>query len=289
VIDMHLHILPAVDDGAQSIAESAAMMATLSKIGFDRLIATPHLMEPLTDSYHQEVIEAMKAIAPAAVEANIGLGLGYEHLLSPTLVKRLIEGEPSTLAGSHAVLVELPFMHWPADTAHNLFTLREAGYRPVLAHPERYVDAMQTPQLVLDAIEHGAIPQLTTGSFIGLYGRDAQRLVRLLALSCLEQDRPFLLSSDGHSNGRRLTSVADGLAWISQNMMQGDAVVEWATTTVPLALVADVPVLDFRAWLSEAHADLDVPAPGEFLDSTDDDPTERPRRGLARLFRGGAS
>ena len=290
VIDMHLHVLPGIDDGARDLDESIAMLATLQGMGFDRLIATPHLMEPLSDAYHFEAIDGLKAVAPQATELGIGLGLGYEHVLTGVLAQRLLGGEPSTLAGSHAVLVELPFMHWPADTAHNLFTLRDAGYRPVLAHPERYLDAMKTPNLVLDSVEHGAVPQLTTGSFVGLYGADAQRLCRLLALECLERDLPFILSSDAHSNGRRLTSVADGLAWLEASVPYGQEVVEWAASSVPLQLVTDLAPTPFRSWLAETHPGLPVPAKGAFLSSETDASTEpQGRRGLARLFRGRGS
>ncbi len=290
MIDMHLHVLPGIDDGAKDLDESIAMLATLRGMGFDRLVATPHLMEPLTDSYHLQAIEGMNAISPYAREQGIALGLGYEHVLTGVLAQRLLGGEPSTLAGSHAVLVELPFMHWPADTAHNLFTLREAGYRPVLAHPERYLDAVKSPGLVLDSVEHGAIPQLTTGSFIGLYGPDAQRLCRLLALECLERDLPFILSSDAHSNGRRLTSVADGLAWMESTIPLGKEVVEWAAGYVPLQLVTDLAPMSFRAWLAETHPGLSVPDAGSYVspDSAEAD-EHQGRRGLARLFRGRGS
>lgn len=287
MIDMHLHVLPAVDDGARDLEESIAMLDTLRGMGFDRLVATPHLMEPLDDAYHLQAIEALNMLSPYASDMGVSLGLGYEHMLNGVLAKRLLHGEPSTLAGSHSVLVELPFMHWPADTAHNLFTLRDAGYRPVLAHPERYLDAVSSPHLVIDAVEHGAVPQLTSGSFAGLYGADAQKLCRWLAMECLERDLPFVLSSDGHSNGRRLTSVADGLAWIRANLSLGDHIVEWAADVVPLQLVTDVPPSSFRAWLEAAHPAIPRPEPGTWDQPGGDLTVEEERpRGLARLFRG---
>ena len=286
MIDMHLHVLPAIDDGAKDMDEATAMLSTLKAMGFDRIVATPHLMEPLSDAYHLQAIKAMNQISHIAAEVGIAMGLGYEHLLTGTLARRLKEGEPSTLAGSHAVLVELPFMHWPADTAHSLYTLRDAGYQPVLAHPERYLDAVSSPHLVTDAAVHGAVPQLTTGSFIGLYGADAQRLCRMLARDLLERDLPFILSSDGHSNGRRLTSVADGLAWIGSNMAYGQQIVEWATEVVPLELVSDAQPSSFRAWLRRERAEMTQPEPGTWDQNAEDLRAESDRpRGFSRLFR----
>ena len=286
MIDMHLHLLPGVDDGASSLEESDAMLGTLSSMGFDRLVLTPHLMEPLSAEYRQAVLAAMNSVAPLAENHGIALALGFEHLLGPTVARQLQRGEQSTLAGSHAVLVELPFMHWPADTAHNLFTLRDAGYKPVLAHPERYQDAIRTPQLLLDAIEHGAIPQITTGSLVGLYGAEPQRLSRYLVAECLGRDLPFILASDAHSNGRRLTSVADGLAWIRSNLELGDLIVAWATDAVPSQLLSDVTPEPFRTWLAASHPDIPVPAAENYLPFRDSEANASIGRSrLGRLFR----
>jgi protein-tyrosine phosphatase len=290
VIDLHLHLLPGVDDGASSLEESNAMLGTLSSMGFDRLILTPHLMEPLSAEYRHSVLAAMNTVGPLAANHGIGLALGFEHLLSPDLARRLKNGEPSTLAGSRGVLVELPFMHWPADTAHNLFTLREAGYKPVLAHPERYQDAVKTPQLLLDAAEHGATPQITTGSLVGLYGADPQRLSRYVVTECLGRDLPFILSSDAHSNGRRLTSVADGLDWMRRNLELGELVVTWAADIVPSQLISDLPLTPFRTWVAEAHPEIPVPAPETYLAFGVADQSASGGRGrLGRLFRSRAT
>jgi protein-tyrosine phosphatase len=283
---MHLHLLPGVDDGAASLQESAAMLATLSSMGFDRLMLTPHLMEPLTEEYRQAVIGAMHVIDPLAAEQGVALALGFEHMLGPGIVRRLLQGEPSTMAGSHAVLVELPFIHWPADTAHNLFTLRDAGYTTILAHPERYQDAVSNPQLLLDTIEHGAIPQLTTGSLVGLYGAAAQRLSRYVLAECLDRDLPLILASDAHSNGRRLTSVADGLAWIRANLHLGNLIVSWATDAVPTQLLADEAPQSFRAWLATFHPGISVPTAETYLAHGGGNAKASTGRGmLGRLFR----
>jgi tyrosine-protein phosphatase YwqE len=205
------------------------------------------------------------------------------------LVPRLRAGEPSTLAGSSAILVELPFIHWPPDTAQNLFKLSEAGYRPVLAHPERYLDAMQSPDLVTDAVALGAVPQITSGSLVGLYGADAQRLARYLVTACLEGDLPFIFSSDAHSAGRRLSSVTGGLDWVRIHLPAGAEIVEWATTAVPMQLVTNVPPQAFRTWLAQARPESTVPGPGAFRTAPAEGQGESKQgRGLSRLFRRGS-
>lgn len=288
MIDLHLHLLPNVDDGAESLSESRAMLSTFVSMGFDRLVVTPHLMEPLSDEYYQQVLAAMSEVSPVAADVGVSLGLGFEHLLTPRLASRLDSGEPSTMAGSKAVLVELPFVAWPADTAHSLYTLRSAGYQPILAHPERYMEAFANPRLVLDSADHGAVLQLTTGSLIGLYGQDSQELSRLLLQACIDGNYPLILSSDAHSNGRRLTSVANGLAWILENVEAGEQLIEWAALRIPEALVSNQKPLSFRDWMAQNHPTIALSQPVSFEDLLAAQATKSTshRRGFGRLFRG---
>src|SRR5680860_556513 len=157
MIDLHLHVLPAVDDGACNVRESRDMLERLAGLGFTRLVATPHLMAPLSPEYQLAATSALDVIKPIAAEFGLTLSLGYEHLLTPGLARRLVGGEDATLAGSTAVMVELPFTGWPHHTGSSLFELRLAGYRPVLAHPERYVAVQSNPELVLATTQQGAV------------------------------------------------------------------------------------------------------------------------------------
>jgi len=239
MIDMHVHVLPGVDDGARDLATSRQMLAQMAAFGFERVVATPHLMELLVAEYALRVEAALEATREVAAEFGIRLDQGYEVMLTPGLVDRLEAGEQSTLAGSRAVLVELPFGGWPQHAQSSLFALQVGGYVPVLAHPERYVDVQKDPELALAAAARGVVLQLTEASFAGVYGKGVQRSARVLLEEGLKRGVRMMLSTDAHSDGRRLTSVPDGLRWIREHVSDGAPLVAWMTETVPAALLAD--------------------------------------------------
>jgi protein-tyrosine phosphatase len=254
MIDLHLHLLPGIDDGSQTMDETRAMLKSYSTMGFTRLIATPHLMEPLTPDYYRQTLQLLVQVRPIAGEYGIQVDLGFEHLLESDTAARLNDGEPTTLANSRAVLVELPFMGWPQHTGTALFNLRSAGYRPVLAHPERYIDAQKNPDLVLDAALQGAVIQITTGSLAGLYGKEPARLAHSLLRDSIDRGLPVLFATDAHSNGNRLTSVPGGLEWVERNIPLGSLVNEWASQAVPEAVLTDQVPPAFAIWLAEQDA-----------------------------------
>ena len=250
MIDLHVHVLPGIDDGARDLAMSREMLRQMAGIGVRRVVATPHLMEPLTPEYELRVEAALEATRELAAEFSIDLDLGYELMLEPQVVKRLEAGERSTLAGSRTVLVELPFGGWPQHAESSLFGLQVAGYVPVLAHPERYVAVQKDAELALAVASRGVVLQLTEASFAGAYGKGVQRSARVLLEEGLERGVRMVLATDAHSDGQRLTAAPAGLAWIRKHAgngaVSGDAVVRWMTETVPEALLEDeaVPALD---------------------------------------------
>lgn len=275
-IDLHIHLLPGIDDGARNAAMSASMLDRLANNGVTRVIATPHLMEPLTPEYYREALESLEVVRPLAEARGITVELGFEHMLASDTAARLVAGEPSTLAGSKSVLVELPFSNWPANTGQALHDLRAEGYRCILAHPERYAAVHDRLDMIVDVALQGAVPQLTGGSFVGVYGKDVSRLVRQLLDDALARDYPIVLASDAHSDGSRLVLAHQGHEWIAQHVPHGKLVVEWASDHVPTTLLADGTPLGFNAWLAQQD-------PARIQESLGP-PLEKPR-GLGKLFK----
>src|SRR5688572_26052514 len=109
MIDLHSHILPAVDDGSSSVNESTRMIKRWADMGFDLVVATPHLRGDVPAEYQARIEEARAEIEPELEEANLELRTGFEIMLDPDLPRRLTEGAPIRLGGSQAILVEVPF------------------------------------------------------------------------------------------------------------------------------------------------------------------------------------
>ncbi len=236
MIDLHIHLLHSVDDGAPDLAASLAMVARARELGFGQLVATPHLDGRLTDEYRAAVLDRLTEIRPRAAQMGVDVVFGFEHKLVPDLTARLQAGEPSTLGGSSAVLVELPFHGWPLYVDQALFDLMTAGYRPVLAHPERYGAVQEDPELAIELAERGISLQLTFGSITGLFGKGAKRVAEVL----LERDAVTVLSSDAHSAGQRYVAVSQGRQR-AEDLVGVDRVRQLAHDN-PAALLADLPL-----------------------------------------------
>jgi protein-tyrosine phosphatase len=207
VIDLHSHILPAVDDGAPSLDVSIAMLDAAARIGIRTIVATPHLTRALDPEYDTLVRAAFAQVEPQAAARGIALVPGFEIRLSPDTPARLRAGERSTLGGTTVALVDLPFTTWPLYADDTLFDVQTSGFLPVLAHPERYPDVQGDPEIALRLVERGIVLQVTLGSFAGAFGRRAKRTAEeLLRLGAVH-----LLATDAHSAGHRLAAVPAGL------------------------------------------------------------------------------
>lgn len=236
MIDLHLHLLPGIDDGAASMDESRAMLAAAQALGFRELVVTPHLLERLQPAEQWRIAAALAAVAEAAVPFGLHVRLGYEVALTPDLPARLEADEPITLAASRAILVELPVVGWPTYTDSILFALQAGGYRPLLAHPERYLSVQQNPAMALDLASRGVMLQVTYGSFVGLFGKAAQRSAELL----LRHRAIHVLASDAHSAGHRLVAVERARARVIK--LAGEEMTRAMTTDIPRALLDDQPL-----------------------------------------------
>ena len=179
-VDLHLHLLPNVDDGPSRVDESEAMFRFFAQLGVRRLAATPHLNGALDERVREIVERGLEAISPLSQEFGISVTPGFEVLLTPDVPRRLADGDPIGYAGTNAVLVELPFEFWPEQTGAILFEIQTVEFQPVLAHPERYVMAQQDPKLVMELGERGVIMQVTYASLAGVNGRSASERAEIV-------------------------------------------------------------------------------------------------------------
>jgi protein-tyrosine phosphatase len=238
MIDLHIHLLPAIDDGAANLDVSRRMLERANENGFSTLVATPHLSGALSPDFAREIEHALAAVRELAQPLELVVELGYEIMLTPDLPARLEGGEPVTLAGSKTVLIEVPFSVWPAHTEQTLFDLQVAGFRPLLAHPERYHAVQDDPARALRASQRGVVLQVTIGSLTGLFGKSARRTAELLVQSA----DSVVVATDAHAVGRRLESVNEGLARLRE--LVGETAARRFVGDGPRALLTDAPMPD---------------------------------------------
>lgn len=206
-IDTHCHILPGVDDGAETLEQSVAMARTLAEQGFSAVIATPHVMDQAGYRHSRESIRAKTeelnhALSSAGLSIQVFPGAEYYlHTGLPDLLK--LYHPLSTMAGGFYVLVELPVMHLPpyleysnlprpADPPELRKTL--PYLRPVIAHPERNSQVLRDVRCLLPLRQRGYYFQVNLESLLGWGGKPALKTMKKMAKAGLID----LVGSDGH-------------------------------------------------------------------------------------------
>lgn len=226
IVDFHNHIIPGVDDGAQTPDESVAALRAMVEHGVTHVITTPHFDASLTtrsaraDAAHETAGSAEERLAEidagwALLEAvagavpGIGISRGAEVMLdtpSPDLSDARLH-----LAGGQFVLVEFPFMTVPPESARVLKHLRAAGLIPIIAHPERYNGVAPGSNLPVEWKAAGALLQINGASLTGRYGKGP----KMNAQDLLARGIVDYLGSDYHTRGSPL--VREYCAWLMEH------------------------------------------------------------------------
>ena len=197
-VDVHSHVVPSGDDGAKSREQGLELCARAARRGTGVLFATPHVwpMLPLTKEREAAVREAAAAMAPAAAQAGLELRLGFE--LTPT--PALLEEDPRRyrLEGLEAVLMEVPFQGSLTLSERLAEHIEAAGLMPVIAHPERSQDVLETPSLAARLRERGWLLQLNGSSLLGHHGPQ----IEAAGWELVDRGLADLVGSDGHRNTR---------------------------------------------------------------------------------------
>lgn len=203
MIDLHSHILPQLDDGAQNLRESLEMARIAVESGITEMVATPHC----ADDRAAEVRSAWLLLREALQETGIPLKLylGMEIYGTRNTVRLLKEEKLFTVNGSRYPLVEFDFLSSGEEETEILKELVDAGYRPVIAHPERYVYLQQEPEYANVWTRMGCLFQINRGSLLGRFGDDAQDM----ALALVDRGFATVVASDAHSARRRTPWMAD--------------------------------------------------------------------------------
>lgn len=192
MIDFHAHILPGLDDGIQTMDDAVKVLKEAKKAGFKKIICTTHY-----SNYYTENEETRKNKLKELQEKTSGIELviGNEVYARTDIDKIFGKGEASTLNNSKYVLYEMP-LHKEYPKYQNLvIDLISAGYKPVLAHPERYVIIQEDPKKIEELLDLGVYLQSNFMSIEGLYGSKCKKTVELL----LKHNMISFLGTDVHS------------------------------------------------------------------------------------------
>lgn len=211
VVDVHSHIIPGIDDGASTLDESISMLRRLEKMGYKKVITTPHVMHDYYRNTPENIQQGLEVIRGAAQSENITLEIdaAAEYYCDEFFLELIQEGKLLTF-GDRYVLFEFSFYTQPQIADQAIFEMQAKGYRPVLAHFERYPYFYDKREKWIHHFkDKGVFLQMNLLSLAGRYNKEIQKQAEWM----VDQGFPDFVGTDSHH--------ADHLDLISSSLHNG--------------------------------------------------------------------
>lgn len=212
--DIHCHILPEVDDGAPNMDIALAMIEAQMKAGVETIILTPHFRKEMFEPSMEEIWDAYDALVYETRHMGVRLYLGCEFHANIEMVETLDRGLRPTMADSRYVLTEFAHNSTKAFIKERADELLSSGYRPIIAHIERYRATRNDFDLIADLIDMGCEMQVNADAVIGRDGFGAQRFCKKL----MQEDLLHYIGSDAHNLKGRAPRLGECCEYLKKNM-----------------------------------------------------------------------
>lgn len=203
MIDLHSHILPGMDDGARDLEESLRMADLAVRSGVTAMVATPHCAGDRTEEVRESLAYLRAGLRSAGIPLRVYAGM--EIFGSPYTAEMLQRGQLLTLAGSRYPLIEFDFESDGERETEVLQRVLQAGFVPLVAHPERYRYIRENPELINLWKRMGCLFQVNRGSLLGRFGPGA----RAMGLELTGRGFATVVASDAHSASMRTPWMGD--------------------------------------------------------------------------------
>lgn len=191
-VEIHCHVLPGLDDGAQNMKDTERMLLAYKEMGIKKIIATPHILKGSYPNTKETIVPAFERVASELKELNTISNASGEHMLDEDFERMLKVGELRPLKDNY-VLVEMSYFQKPANLKEIIFNMEHQNYIPVLAHPERY-NFIKTIEEYQDLKKRGCRFQLNLLSLSKHYGPNVQKKASML----LKHDMYDFAGTDAH-------------------------------------------------------------------------------------------
>ena len=220
MIDIHIHILPGVDDGAQDYDDSIEMAEMALNSGITTIVATPHAnqMGRYENYYTTEFSRRFYRLEDMLQSSRIALTVleGQEIMASDDISDKIKDGKLIGLNHTQYYLIEFPFDARPEWISDRLIDVLSTGNTPVIAHVERYYCVQYDPSYVYDWIELGCITQMNKGSISGKFGK----MIQQVCIPLLDYELIHCIASDAHSSVQRTPWLKDVQKFLVENFDQ---------------------------------------------------------------------
>lgn len=204
--DMHSHLIPGIDDGSKTMEETIAMLVKFKELGYKKIITTPHIMSDFYRNSSSNILKGLEDIRDEIKRINLDIEIdaAAEYYFDETLFHKLEANELMTFSENH-VLIEFSFSIAPQEHERLFYDMRIKGYKPVIAHFERYLYYHGSIDQAREWREKGMLIQMNVNSLFGHYGpgvkKQAENLVDsgeidLLATDCHRIDHLTILEQN---------------------------------------------------------------------------------------------
>lgn len=215
MIDIHTHILPTFDDGAQNEAESLLMLESAIKDGIHTIVATPHY-HPKYRNEKSNIVVGVEKMRQLATKKKLEINIlsGQEIRIYGELIKDYEANKLLAIADhSTHILIEFSSHSIPHYTEQLFYDLELHGLTPIIAHPERNSEFLKHPDKLYKLVRKGALAQLTAASLLGHFGKDIQKLSKQL----IEADLVHVIATDAHNVTSRAFMMSQAYEVIIKN------------------------------------------------------------------------
>jgi protein-tyrosine phosphatase len=179
--DMHSHFIPGIDDGAPTMEASIELVRGMVEMGYTTLVTTPHVMVDFYPNTTEKILDGLGVLRNALQAEGIGIEVraAAEYFIDEYFTERLAKRDLLPIVDQQ-VLVEFSMYSEPPMLKEVLFKMMTMGYRPIMAHPERYNYYHNHLDTYLEFKDRGCLFQLNALSVSGYYGKGVQRVAEEL-------------------------------------------------------------------------------------------------------------
>jgi len=175
--DLHSHFIPGIDDGAQTMEESIEMIRQMKDLGYKSIITTPHINYDHYPNTSEGILNGLKEVHIALQEQGIDIPVkaAAEYFIDDYFIQ-ILDREPLLTITQNQVLVEFSFAFQPVQLFDILFKMQTLSYRPIIAHPERYIYFLDKPEIYRELKDRGCLLQMNMLSPSGYYGPQIKKI-----------------------------------------------------------------------------------------------------------------
>ena len=197
-VDMHSHLLPALDDGLKTMEDTVTFVKELQALGFKKLICTPHILTDVHNNSPETILPRLAEVQQALKENNVDVEIqaAAEYMIDHEFEQIIKRGDKLLTFGKNFILVEMSYLAPSPNLDQVIFELRVLGLQPIIAHPERYNYYHQQFSQYQRLRDMGCWLQVNLLSLAGYYGKQTKKVAEAL----IKANMIDLIGTDMHHN-----------------------------------------------------------------------------------------